>query len=138
MTRTRNDPAYPCTRTPPIKPWNNFDIHAQNDGAIATRIVAELLADDRWHTLAELTDELNYELDFDADRTRKLLTLIQSHGDIRRDNVGNYRITTRWRNYPHHHDAQDASIDEPLLTCPECDRPSATGNPAGPQISAQE
>lgn len=116
MTSVRNDPAYPCTSPPPIKPWSGFDIHRETDCAIATRIVAELLADDQWHTPGELASELNYELDFDADRTRKLLTAIQSHGDIRRDNVGNYRITTRWRSHPHNTEHVQAALHEHDVT----------------------
>lgn len=99
MTSVRTDPAYPCQATPPIKPFNGFDIDGETDRAIATRIIAEILADDEWHTRRQIFDELEYELDWPDSLTRKLLGCLKSHGDIRTDNVGNYRLTTRWRKY---------------------------------------
>lgn len=102
MTSVRSDPAYPCQVTPPIKPCNGFDINSETDRAIATRIIAEILADDHWHTRKEIAGELEYELDWSAGSTRKLLGCLKSHGDVRTDNVGNYRLTTRWRNYSAH------------------------------------
>lgn len=96
----RVDPAYPCTEPPPIKPCNGFDINAEHDRSLACRIIAELLADDEWHTREEIDDELQYELDWPREWIRKMLGNLKSHGDIRTDNIGNYRLTTRWRDYP--------------------------------------
>lgn len=107
MTADPSHIAYPATEPPPLKLYNEFDTEADTEVAEAVRIIAEILQDDEWHDTHEVLDELDYELDFTAKGARKLIMYLKSHGDVRSNDQGQLRITTRWRCYPNEHREPD-------------------------------
>jgi hypothetical protein len=80
-------------------PRNNFDLDARNDTALGAKLLAEILMDDEWHHVDDVVDELMDECGLTLRGARSLLKSVRSHGDLRRDERGWLRLTTRWQDW---------------------------------------
>jgi len=86
--------------TPTLKPWNDFDVDRDCDFAHACRMVAEILADDDWHTKSSVIESVSAaNLDLRSKTISGLITQLKAHGDIR-EHGKRIRLTTRWQNGP--------------------------------------
>lgn len=90
---------HPAAAPPPLLPWNGFDLDAENGTAWAVTLLAEILMDDEWHRVDDVVDELMDECGLTKTHARFVLKYVRSHGDLRRDDRGWIRLTTRWQDW---------------------------------------
>ena len=109
---SRTSTPIPALDTPPLKPWNDFDHEAASPYAGMCRRLAEIVADDEWHSWNELiSDVLPENFDLKDETVESAIRQMATRGDLRIWRKHQYsravRLSTRWQGY-----RNDA--------CPEC------------------